>query len=839
VPLLDPGVSRELASERRERLEDVQYELRLELTADLHAGIPGTVRVAFTLRDAESPLVLDFRPGANGGLSSCRVNGLAVEPSILSGHVVVPARALAPGRNEVTMAFVAGDGPLNRRDEYLYTIFVPARAHEAFPCFDQPDLKARWTLTLVLPDQWRAVANGAERAAIDETLEEHGSAAGSIVSFAPTGPLPTYLFAFAAGRFDEETFHTKPLSVRLFHRASDRDRFSANAPLIVDAHLDALQWLEDYTGIEYPFGKFDVVLVPDFQFGGMEHPGAIFYNQDALLLAPSATRQQLLARANVIAHETAHMWFGNLVTMPWFDDVWLKEVWANVMASKIAGRQFSDLDHELRFLHAHFPAAYDVDRSEGSNAIRQPLDNLADAGQLYGPIVYLKSPIVMRQLEMLLGEQSLRAALQEYLRRFAFGTASWPELLGILAQYTPHDLPRWSRDWIERPGRPRIDLELEEQNGALTRGTLRVRNTETTAATAPTWAQHVDVAIGAGGEISHRMVWLDGTTELGPVAAAAMPDFVLPAGRGVGYGEFHLDGHSRERLLRGLPTIADVLTRASGWLTLWDGMLTGDVAVDELFDLAKRLLWVEPSDLNRERLLADVRRLFWQFLAPDRRHRHAHALEERLRALLDRRSGAAAKGAIFAALLSITTTEDTLRWLRGVWSGADSVDGLPLAEPDRIAIAKTLALHGAEDVQAQQVDAVRDPERRAGLQFLIPALSSDPADRACAFERLCQPEHRRREPWVVEAMRWLHHPARGASAIPLIRPALARLEEVKQTGDIFLPKRWLDAMLGLHSAAAAAQAVRDFLASTPPEYPRTLRLMILSSADYLFRAAAK
>ena len=138
--------------------------------------------------------------------------------------------------------------------------------------------------------------------------------------------------------------------------------------------------MEDYTGIPYPFGKFDFVLIPAFQFGGMEHAGTILYNASGLLLDESATQNQLLGRASVIAHETAHMWFGDLVTMRWFNDVWMKEVFANFMAAKIVNPSFPEVNHELRFLLSHYPAAYEVDRTPGTNPIRQPLANLNEAG---------------------------------------------------------------------------------------------------------------------------------------------------------------------------------------------------------------------------------------------------------------------------------------------------------------------------------------------------------------------------------------------------------------------------------------------------------------------------
>ena len=196
--------------------------------------------------------------------------------------------------------------------------------------------------------------------------------------------------------------------MRMFHRETDAAKVARNRDALFDLHASALAWLEDYTAIPYPFDKLDFILIPSFQFGGMEHAGAILYNAASLMLDESATQNQLLNRASTIAHETSHMWFGDLVTMQWFNDVWMKEVFANFMAAKIVNPSFPTVNHELRFLLSNYPDAYSVDRTAGANPIRQPLTNLNDAGQLYGPIIYEKAPIVMRQLEMIVGEQRFR-----------------------------------------------------------------------------------------------------------------------------------------------------------------------------------------------------------------------------------------------------------------------------------------------------------------------------------------------------------------------------------------------------------------------------------------------
>ena len=259
----------------------------------------------------------------------------------------------------------------------------------------------------------------------------------------------------------------------MFHRETEAERVSRNIDDIFDLHADAIAWLEEYTGIAYPFEKFDLVLIPAFQYGGMEHPGAILYRADRLLLDESATQDEQLGRASLVAHETAHQWFGDYVTMRWFDDVWMKETFANFMAAKIVNPAFPDVDHDLRFLLAHHPAAYGVDRTAGANPIRQPLDNLDEAGTLYGAIIYQKAPIVVAQLEQLMGMEALRDGLQEYLQNHPYGNASWEDLITVLDPRTGEDLAAWSQAWVEESGRPRIEVSVETDDASISNVVLR------------------------------------------------------------------------------------------------------------------------------------------------------------------------------------------------------------------------------------------------------------------------------------------------------------------------------------------------------------------------------
>lgn len=838
----EPGISLALARSRSALLSDLRYALRFNLPPERLAPIDVDVTLTFTLARVDGPLVLDFAPNSMGGVESCTLNGTEVSPAAVNGHLLLPPECLAVGANTVHLACVAGDAPLNRRDDHLYTIFVPARAHEAFPCFDQPDLKARFALTLVVPVEWTAVANGDVVSRKTVSAPEGGMR--TQLDFVETQPLSTYLFAFAAGRFMEDTGTRDNRRIRIYHCGVDPEVFARNRGAILDAHAEALRWLESYTDIPYPFGKFDIVLLPAFQFSGMEHPGAIFYSAQALLLDPSATRERQLARADVIAHETSHIWFGDLWTMRWFDDVWLKEALANFTAAKIVNPRFPDLDHDLRFLHANYPSAYDVDRTAGANAIRQPLDNLKEAGSLYGAIIYLKSPIVLRQLGMLIGEQTLRDALCEFLAKYRFSNASWEDLLDLLASHTALDLHAWSRAWIDGTGRPVVRADVSSGNGLAHLNLHSMNAAAPDGALAGTprqkWPQRLEVGLGYGKWVEHISMALDGRADVATVVGYPPPDWVLPNGRGIGYGEFRLDEGSLRWLLQNLTDVPDPLTRAAAWLTLWDAMLAKDITPESLMTLAVRAVPLETSELNLQRILVYIERLFWVFLTPAQRETQAKWLGAILRAALDTAPSMSRKAALFGCLRAVASTEAMIDWMRSVWRGDVRIDGLPLGEGDFMWLTKELAVRvpDGDAIVQYQIGRSRTREGRESLMFVAPALSPDPDLRGRFFDTISDPINRRREPWVVDGMRWLHHPLRAEASVKYIEPGLSLLTDVKRTSDIFLPKRWVESMLVGHSSPRAAGHVRRFLETRPPDYPLALRRIVLASADYLFRAAS-
>jgi len=825
----EAGISDGLARERAAAVRDLRYELELEVPISRGAPVTGRVIARFSLA-ALGRVVFDFaRP--RDAVRGVRLDGREVAYELVNGHLVIASASA--GSHYVAIDFVAGDEALNRSDDFLYSLFVPARARLTFPCFDQPDLKARYSLTLTVPAGWQAVSNGG---AIRTADAARGPGTSTVV-FAETQPLPTYLFAFAAGRFSVETAERNGRQFRLFHRETDAAKVARNRDAIFDLHAAALAWLEDYTAIPYAFGKFDIVAIPAFTFGGMEHAGAIFYNASSLLLDESATQNQMLDRANVIAHETSHMWFGDLVTMRWFNDVWMKEVFANFMADKIVNPSFPTVNHELRFLLAHYPSAYGVDRTAGTNAIRQVLGNLDEAGQMYGPIIYDKAPVVMRQLEMIMGAGPFRDGLREYLKTYQFGNATWLDLVRTLDAKTPRDLAAWSRAWVEERGRPAITTRVRMAGDRVASITLASRDS---MGRGLVWPQRLTVVAGYDGDVKTVPVDMRTATATVPgVEGRARPRFVLPNGGGLGYGLFVLDDVSRAYLVDHIEQLLDPLTRGSAWVTLWDNLLEGAIPPPALFDSALRALPPESDEQNVQRILGYAGRIYWRFLSPEQRQARGVRFETVLRDGLSRASTQSQKSAWFSAYRDTVLSAEGLAWLERVWRREERVPGLTLAEPDEITLAMELAVREVprwKEILEAQLARTQNPDRRDRLAFVMPALSADPAERERSFERFRLLENRRREVWVQDSLQYLNHPLRAAHGQRFVQPALEMLREIQRTGDIFFPTRWMERTLWGYRSPEVAATVRGFLARQT-EYPERLRWTILSTADELFRAS--
>ena len=316
---------------------------------------------------------------------------------------------------------------------------------------------------------------------------------------------------------------------------------------------------------------------------------------------------------------------------------------------------------------------------------------------------------------------------------------------------------------------------------------------------------------------------------------------MLPNADGVGYGNFVLDSASRAYLLEHLGDVGDDLRRGVATVTLWEEMLDGRVPPSAMLDTLMRSVPRERDELTLQRMLGYTQQAYWRWIPAADRTRIAPQLETLLRAGLDAAKTSSLKSAWFNALRDVALTAGHAGVARAIWQKAETVPGLVLAEPDFITLAQELALRGvprAEAILDEQIARTQNPDRKARMMFVRPALSGDQAVRDAFFASSKDPVNRRREAWVLEGVASLHHPLRAAASVKYVPASLEMLREIQRTGDIFFPKRWMDATLSGHSSPVVAQTVRAFMDALPADYPDRLRRIILSSADDLFRSTA-
>jgi aminopeptidase N len=824
----EAGVSTELATYRKALISNIVYNLSFDIPADQQEPITGTAKIEFTIKKAgRRTLLLDFNAPPDH-LGEVRANGAIINTSVEQGHIAITKAQLKEGINTIEISFRAGEQSLNRNPEYLYTLFVPDRASTAFPCFDQPDMKARYILTLTMPDEWVAISNS-------QAVSERSADGIRQINYRESEPVSTYLFAFAAGKFERIVKTINGIEMEMLHREPQKQVVDRNCEEIFRLHYNSIKWMEEYSGISYPFKKFGFVLIPSFQYGGMEHPGAIYYRASSLFLEESPTINEQMSRASLIAHETSHIWFGDLVTMKWFDDVWLKEVFAGYMSDKMVNPDFPQANHELRFLLSRYPAAYAVDRTQGANPIIQELDNLNSAGSLYGGIIYNKAPIVMKHLEQMTGDSLLRESLRIYLKRFSFDNAEWDDLIAIIEEISGLELKKWSNAWVREAGMPEIKAVTEKRKDGYRTGFSerdpRRQNR--------TWPQSLNtLVITSKGKFPGRVIPGDASSVIQTDSA---PLCIIPDTLGVAYGYFELDNSTIKYFTENNAFADNPLLRGVMWLNLNENVLSGKIKAEKMYSALLNSVVSETNDLLENYLSGRVSSLFWSHLDAKERSSWAARTEK---SILDKMMSVTDNGkkrAWFNLYRNIATTPEGLEKLYSVWQSGFIESGLKLSEDDMCTLSLVLLLkqHPAhEKVIQRQLSQITSNDRRLKYQFVLPAVSPIEEVRDQFFNSLASAGNREKEPWVLEALGYLHHPLRASQSVKYIRPSLELLEEIKVTGDIFFPGNWISTTLAGHSSIEAYREVEAFL-DEKNDYPDDLKLKILQAADHLYRHSEK
>lgn len=822
-PKIDFGVSKELAEFRSSIINEIQYQLKFDIPELKTQEIKANELLSFYLFRDGFPLQLDFKAQENQ-IQKIEVNGKSVAIHYQKEHIIIPASALIKGKNQIQIAFIAGNSALNRNNDYLYTLFVPDRARTVFPCFDQPDLKAIYQLSLEVPEKWEAISNG--------TLEGSFSNQGrKICSFAPSDKISTYLFSFTAGKFTSVNQDVNHQSAQFLYRETDSAKIHLSIDSVFQAHRNAIDFLSKWTLIPYPFQKIGFIAIPDFQFGGMEHPGAVQYQASTLFLDATATKSQFISRANLISHETAHMWFGDLVSIKWFNDVWTKEVFANFMADKVSESLKGKEEFNHKFLIDHFPAAYSIDRTIGANPIRQPLDNLNEAGSLYGNIIYHKAPIMMRQLELLMGKEKFQMGMREYLKKFAFSNASWPDLINILNKYAPVDLLSWNKVWVDDNGRPKISDQIEINNGKISRLTI---SQKPEFGEDRVWPQSFKISLFYADHVKELPVSLSGKmVDVKAAIGLAQPNFIVYNSGGEGYGVWPID----LSVFNQTDKISSPLVRASFYISAYENMLNQDfVKSARLLDYFTQQLQKETDELNLRLLTGYIGNIFWEFNTAQARKSLVSGLENKVWQALQKQDLSNNKKNLLKLYQNIFRSDEAYNRLYLIWKNQVTPEGIKLSEDDYTSLAFALKLRKNDlNILTEQLQRIKNPDRKKRFEFIMPALSADVKVRDQFFESLADHKNREKESNVLAALNYLHHPLQQATSVEYLQKSLDLLQEIQVTGDIFFPQSWLQATFGDYQSPEALKIVNDFL-ETHPNYPSKLKAKILQATDQLKRA---
>ena len=818
----EAGVPQELARWRKATYTDVRYRLHFDIPEERTERVDGQITVSLRL-ETPADIVLDFREPASS-IHEIRINGTLPQPSciIQNEHIVIPAALTRAGENTVDIVFTAGDQSLNRNDEFLYTLLVPDRARTLFPCFDQPDMKALYTLSLEVPATWKAVSN--TYVDKEENLPaEEGKEARKLITFSETEPLSTYLFSFVAGEFFQRDYDDGRHRFSAYYRETDTAKTAQLDDIFAEVAA-SLEWLEEYTGVPYPFAKYDFIILPGFQYGGMEHTGATLYNDGRMFLSPNPTLGDRLSRTELIAHETAHMWFGDLVTMKWFDEVWTKEVFANHFAAWISEPLYPEVNHRLNRLRSFNTSALSEDRTEGTVSISQELPNLRYAGLVYGQIIYNKAPVMMEKLIEIMGRDAFRQGIQTYLKRYAYSNATWDDLVGILDSLTSADLRGFSRAWVYEKGMPDLTFRITGKH----RDSLTVTQSDPLGR-GILWPQSFGVTVSDG--TVNRQVEINMNADRITVPAGVTgARYILPNTDGRGYGRFILPRESARWLLGHWSEIQDGTARFATLMNLQENYLAGLISARDWSRSILAGLEKETDQLTASSLSGFLGRAMDDLNGTDR-----EAVEQRLWTLAHTHPEQPIRTILLRSLPSGLTTAALCDSLYAIWETQSE----PLySENNYTSLAWELAIRfpdRAGHILATQRARLTDPDRLRRFDYISRAVSPDETARDTLFQSLMRAENRRIEPWTSSVLSYLNHPLRESSSVRYIRPGLDILEEVQRTGDIFFPRNWAGALLGSHRSPEAWQEVRKFLQDNP-DYPALLRNKILQAAYSLFRA---
>jgi aminopeptidase N len=574
------------ATARAARVANVDYVLDFTLTGKDSFG--GTTTMSFDLADTAAPLTIDLNAATIGSLT---VNGKPVTPQYNGWFVTLQPQHLVKGRNMVSIAYTRlhstnGEGlhrmvdPVDGR-VYTYSHFEPAAAQQMFALFDQPDLKATYQVTATVPADWHVISTARESGIEDAPGARRWT-------FPKTKKLSPYNFSLHAGPYKVWEDNSGKYPMRLFARQSVAGQVTPADWFKYTR--DGLVFFDNYFGIPYQFEKYDQLLVPDFLYGAMENAAAVTFAEARFLHKASMTRAQRQRLASVIMHEMAHQWFGDLVTMKWWNGLWLNESFASFMGTLATAEATEFKDAWQAFYSEGKQNAYTQDQKASTHPIEVPVPSTANAFDNIDAITYQKGASTLKQLRHLLGEEVFRKGVHNYLVKYAYKNARLDDFVGSLAEAAGRDLGPWTRQWLYQAGVNTIAADYSCAGGKISAFSLR----QSAPANLPTLReQRVQVAtfkldgqqLGLAQNVA--VTYSGARTAVPGLVGSACPDLVYPNYQDWGFVKVDLDKRSFETARASLSGVTDPLLRSMLWQSMWDSVRDGKLPLNEFIKTAQ------------------------------------------------------------------------------------------------------------------------------------------------------------------------------------------------------------------------------------------------------------
>ena len=631
--------------------------------------------------------------------------------------------------------------------------------------------------------------------------------------------LPTYLYSFVAGDFQEKTGTRDGKLMRALYRETDPAKV-AQLDKVFDETGQAIKWMEGYTSIACPFKEYGMVILPNYQFGGMEHPGAIQFSDRRIFLEKNATQEEELYRTELIAHEIAHLWFGDLVSLKWFEDVWTKEVLANFMASKITRRQYRGIDHDLNFHKTFQTAAIAIDRTDGTHPIAQELTNLNHASLLYDNIIYDKAPVMMRMLEQVMGAPAMQNGLSRFLIEHQFDNASWDDLIKTLDKAAPSaGVKKFSDIWVKQKGMPNIHTSYKNGQIVVTQSDPYHRGIF--------WPQKFEVRVIYDLGKSQTLT-VDMQKPTMTFKIPGRPDYIIPNSNGKGYGRFTLDDNYTSLMSKRLITTRNDLNRYALLQVIHDNYLMGKISPSYFAELFRLMV----KERNPQIMSTAIEHMFK--ILEDVNEDQRAALELCVMDLLNENRTNECHQYVIRRMSTCASSPEVLDQIESIWRNHN--DPL-LNEHDYMDMAYRLAIMHPQqwqEILSTQRARLTTDDLRNEFDYISRACNPNDSQRLQLFNDLLRPENRQQEPWAITMLQLLNSDVFEPQSNSYIESSLKSLEYIQQTSDIFFPGKWMKALMAGHKSREAVQIIDSFMKANP-NYPANLKNKVLEASWILMK----